>query len=740
MAELLAPAGNLACALAAFDAGADAVYAGLKKFNARERTENFSPEELSKLLAYTRRHGKKVYITFNTLIKEEELEEAYNFLALLDELRPDALILQDPGVIALAKAHFPHLILHGSTQMGIHNSAGLHTAKAMGLSRVILERQTTLQEVKKIFTHLPNGMELELFIHGALCCCVSGSCLFSSYLGGWSGNRGKCKQPCRRRYRSEEGNGFFLSAQDLCMIDHIPELMQMPVASFKIEGRLRRSDYVAATVGAYRMAMDAASDPDAFAKALPQAKNLLAKSLGRKWSEGFYFPRSYPTLLKYDAMGVSGLLAGKVLSCEKNGFLAETFRPLFPGDTVRIQPPTGDEGPAMELTKISRRDPKGKTIFIHADKEIPVGGFLYKISGKTNDYSARIEKMEESKPFLDLSILLTREKITISRKGGEILWEKTLALEEAKNRASNEARIGGEMRHIQHPAFQIGNVEVKEEGFPFLPASTLKELRKEFAASLPEEISMAKSSSAYIGAPPPSPAAGKGKKVLTILLPRGKKVKLTPEEEKILVISRKAEESPAPHEECFLPFHLPENKWHEEGKYLKKYLEKGGRLLRFPSLYCFTLLEEVLKEMGKNAPGKEELFITTAMPLPLCNHKGVETMIQLGASCCMASSELSRQEAEAFAAASPIPLEYTTCARPVLLATRAQLPNGVRSLTDTRNERFLLEKEDHLTLLLPETPVKVELPKGITREFRDYRYMTGKEEKSSRFNFDHLLA
>lgn len=739
MAELLAPAGNLACALAAFDAGADAVYAGLKKFNARERTENFSPEELSKLLACTKKHGKKVYITFNTLIKEEELEEAYNFLYLLNELRPDALILQDPGVIELAKNNFPHLVLHGSTQMGIHNSAGLRTAGALGLSRVILERQTTLQEVEKILKEPIGDMEVELFIHGALCCCISGSCLFSSYLGGWSGNRGKCKQPCRRRYRSEEGNGFFLSAQDLCMIDHIPELMKLPIASFKIEGRLRRSDYVASTVGAYRMAMDAAKDPEEFARVLPQAKNLLAKSLGRKWSEGFYFPRSYSSLLKYDAMGVSGLLTGKVISCEKNGFLAETFRGLFPGDTIRIQPTTGDEGPAMELTKISRRDPKGKTIFIHSDKEIPPGGFIYKIAGKTADYSSRIEKMELSKPFLDLSLFLSRNKLSIAEKDGKLLWEKMLSLEEAKKKGSNANRIEEELKHIQHPSFQIGVVEVKEEGFPFLPASILKELRKEFALALGEDLKVETSPPAPLEKPLLS-GREKEKRVLTILLPRGKKIKLSKEEEKILVISRMAQDEPAPHEELCLPFHLPEGLWQKEGKFLQKYLEKGGRLLRFPSLYCFALLEDVLKNMGKNAPEKEELFITTAMPLPLTNHLGAEKMAKLGASAVMISQELSREEAEKFAFSSPIMVEFTTHTRPLLLATRAHLPPKVETLTDLKNEKFLLKREGHLTMLFPETPVKVPLPAGIRREFRDYRFMTGKEEKSSSFNFEHTLA
>ena len=255
--ELLAPAGNLECALAAFDEGADAVYAGLKKFNARERTENFSADEMSKLIAYAHKHGRKVYVTFNTLVKENELDEAAAELARLETLRPDAVIMQDLGIVRLARKYFPALTLHGSTQMSLHNSAGLRVAAELGLSRVILERQTTLAELETMMRSDPS-VEVEIFIHGALCCCISGTCLLSSWLGGWSGNRGKCKQPCRRRYRSAEGNGFFFSAQDLETLEILPRLLKTGVSAFKIEGRLRRSDYVSHVVAAYRMAMDAA--------------------------------------------------------------------------------------------------------------------------------------------------------------------------------------------------------------------------------------------------------------------------------------------------------------------------------------------------------------------------------------------------------------------------------------------------------------------------------------------------
>lgn len=252
--ELLAPAGNLETALAAFDAGADAVYGGLAKFNARERAANFSAADLGRLLDYAHSRGRRVYLTFNTLLKESELGEAAEFLAELAKLRPDALIVQDLAVIRLCRSYFPELVLHASTQMGIHNSAGIAAAARRGIARVILERQVTLEELRAMAESSP--VELEVFVHGSLCCSLSGRCLLSSALGGWSGNRGKCKQPCRRRYRAEGAEGFLLSPRDLSAVSLIPEFRRLGIASLKVEGRLRSPDYVWKTVRAYRMLLD----------------------------------------------------------------------------------------------------------------------------------------------------------------------------------------------------------------------------------------------------------------------------------------------------------------------------------------------------------------------------------------------------------------------------------------------------------------------------------------------------
>ena len=317
---LLAPAGSPACALAAFEAGADAIYAGLAKFNARERGENFTPERMAQIIEYAHKLGRKVYLTLNTLVKESELPEVAETLALLEEIGPDALLVQDLGIIRMAREYFPKLVLHASTQMGFHNSAGLEIAKKLGVSRVVLERQMTLEEIAAV--RKSTKLELEVFVHGALCVSLSGACLFSSYLGGYSGNRGKCKQPCRRRYFGKNGNGFFFSPQDLCTIELIPKLRELGIESLKIEGRLKQPDYVRQTVGAYRTLLDAPEEE--FRSRLGEARNMLSRGCGRKWSLGFYTKESSDTLVSHDSLGAAGLLCGNVNELRENGFGSTT--------------------------------------------------------------------------------------------------------------------------------------------------------------------------------------------------------------------------------------------------------------------------------------------------------------------------------------------------------------------------------------------------------------------------------
>ena len=739
--ELLAPAGNLECALAAFDAGADAVYGGLKRFNARERTENFSNEEMEKLISYAHKHGKKVYVTFNTLIREDELDLASEELANLEFLRPDAVIMQDPGIIHLAKNYFPGLTLHGSTQMGIHNSAGLLAAKKMGLSRVILERQTPLNELEKILQQVP-GIEVELFIHGALCCCISGSCLLSSWLGGWSGNRGKCKQPCRRRHHSEEGNGFFLSAQDLETLSILPRLLKSGAVSFKIEGRLRRADYVTNVVSAYRMAMDgAAVSEEQFREILPQAKARLARTLGRKWSLGYYTKESAQTLIKHDQMGVSGLLCGKVLTRKENGFIAEVHRNFYLGDMVRIQPSSGDEGPSFRITKMSlkgkgiSRAGKGEEVFIHTDKEIPGNGLLYKIGEKTVDYSARIALLQGKRIPLDLKIFLSCREMQISFKN--YTFRKALVLEEARKAAFDPARIREEFQKIRSDSLETGFVEVTAEGNPFLPSSVLKALRKEFENEFLPECSFTEEDARkttlehlenfrlHYRKMPNFSAGENFSRQKAILLPRGKRLHT---QEKAVIV-RTPEDHPSPHEELLLPYYTPEYDLQKLSGQIRESYKRGVRVFRVSSLAHLTLLE-----------GLEGITLKSAMPLPVCNSMASEALAGFGICQVQASPELGKEELRLFMQHSPLAVEQYCFGRPVLLSTRAALPVREK-MSDTKGEIFLIRKEGILTKILPGKVMNVPPLEEASCIFMDYSNAEEQEKAPvARFNFDVSLA
>ena len=252
MSEILAPAGSENSAFAAINAGADAIYLGLDRFSARSSAENFCMENFKKILAYAHALGVKVYAALNTVVKNSELENFLDTCAEVWNAGADALIIQDVFLGKYIKARFPQVKLHLSTQAGTCNALGALLAKEYGFDRVILARETLLKDVVEI----SKIIETEAFVQGALCTCFSGQCYMSSFAGGNSGNRGRCKQPCRKVYsvdrRGFEEPAYRLSLSDLCVGENIKELAEAGVTSFKIEGRMRRPEYVAAAVGYYK--------------------------------------------------------------------------------------------------------------------------------------------------------------------------------------------------------------------------------------------------------------------------------------------------------------------------------------------------------------------------------------------------------------------------------------------------------------------------------------------------------
>ncbi len=259
--EILAPAGNEQCAYAAINAGCDALYLGLESFSARSAAENFSADSLEKLCLYAHALGVKVYAALNTVVKQNEVQSFADCAVTACNAGADALILQDIFLGGELKKVYPDLTLHLSTQAGVCNAYGAVMARDYGFSRVIAARETTLEDLAAI----SSVIECEAFVQGALCSCFSGQCYFSSFAGGNSGNRGRCKQPCRKKYewnREAFGSAAYrLSLSDLCVGEDIKKYIDAGVASFKIEGRMRRPEYVAAAVKYYRKLIGGTASP-----------------------------------------------------------------------------------------------------------------------------------------------------------------------------------------------------------------------------------------------------------------------------------------------------------------------------------------------------------------------------------------------------------------------------------------------------------------------------------------------
>ncbi len=344
--ELLLPVGNVEAFYAALKGGADAVYLGLKNFNARERATNFSNYQLLQLVDEAASAKVKVYVTLNTVIKNSEISELIDTLWFLSQTKVAAVIIQDWGTYFLLKNYFPKLAIHASTQMANHNSAGAVFSKKMGFSRVILSRELTLPELESIQEKSP--IETEVFVHGALCYSFSGMCLFSSYLGGAGANRGLCAQPCRRFYTDHQEQKSVFSLKDNQQITLIPKLMELGVHSLKIEGRLKSAEYVYQVARAYRMVID---DPNT----LPKALEILSMDMGREKTQWFY---SNQVANSISLVPGTGLPIGKIIQIAGNKISIESNTEMKPGYRLRVRTQNDSEPVTFTLDHIHRTDEK----------------------------------------------------------------------------------------------------------------------------------------------------------------------------------------------------------------------------------------------------------------------------------------------------------------------------------------------------------------------------------------------
>ena len=309
IAELLAPAGSVETMYAAFAAGADAVYIGGSRFGARAYADNAESESLLDAIDYAHLHGKKLYLTVNTLLKEQEMDELYEYLLPFYRQGLDAVIVQDFGVFRRVREWFPDLAIHASTQMIMSGELSAEKLKELGATRIVTPRELSLDEIRSI--HKSCDLEIESFVHGALCYCYSGQCLFSSIAGGRSGNRGRCAQPCRMAYSVEQNGkvilpqqkGYILSPKDLCTIEILPKLIEAGVYSLKIEGRMKKPEYTAGVVSIYRKYLDRyLANPKAPYRVSEADKKHLLGLFNRKgFTDGYYTRHNGTSMITYTA-------------------------------------------------------------------------------------------------------------------------------------------------------------------------------------------------------------------------------------------------------------------------------------------------------------------------------------------------------------------------------------------------------------------------------------------------------
>ncbi|MCZ7400843.1 MAG: DUF3656 domain-containing protein [Candidatus Methanoperedens sp.] len=334
--ELLAPVGSKEALIAAIENGADAVYFGGTLFSARQLAFNFTNEELEWAIDYAHMRGVRAYVTMNTLIKDSELGKACEYLQFICNAGADAAIVQDIGILHLIREQLPALPVHASTQMTIHNAQGAKFLEEMGVKRIVLARETSLEEIQNIKSQ--TSVEIETFIHGALCFCYSGQCLLSSMIGGRSGNRGYCAQPCRKKYRINKEEGYLLSPKDLNMSEHTGALIEAGIDSFKIEGRMKRPEYVAGVVRVYRKLIDRYLAAPSDFSVTKEEKHTLLQLFNREFTTGYFLGNPGAELMSRKYPHNRGTELGRAIDYDPGTKLLEIQlkAPLRVGDGIGV--------------------------------------------------------------------------------------------------------------------------------------------------------------------------------------------------------------------------------------------------------------------------------------------------------------------------------------------------------------------------------------------------------------------
>ena len=505
--EILAPAGSMECLKAAIAAGADAVYTGGALFGARAYAHNLTEEELLEAIDYVHLHGRRLYLTVNTLIKDREMEkQMYDYLLPYYRQGLDAVIVQDIGLFRFIRKHFPDLPIHASTQMTLTGVDGAKFLEKEGAQRIVTSRELSMAEVKKIADE--TELEIESFVHGALCYCYSGQCLFSSFIGGRSGNRGQCAQPCRLLYRTPEAKRpqYLLSLKDICTLELIPEMIESGIYSFKIEGRMKKPEYAAAVAFQDRKYADlylkyyeecpAEEDPAAYAmkkyRVREEDRQMLLDLYNRGgFHTGYYHTQNGREMISLNRPNHAGVPAVKVLAKKGRNVTAKALTDLYPQDIIELPMRKGREKADNYTCKDAVRKGMNVQIPVFADTPFKRDEIWMRTRNSTLIDTLREEfvngKIKER--ICGTFRLYPQEKATLTVKCRDA--EITVAGEKAQEALSqpmSRERIEKQLRKTGNTEFEFSFLKAEIGEKVFLPMQSLNELRREALETLEKVI------------------------------------------------------------------------------------------------------------------------------------------------------------------------------------------------------------------------------------------------------------
>lgn len=490
--ELLAPVGSIESLYAAVQNGAEAVYLGGKLFSARQYASNFDLEELKVAVRYAHLRGVKVYVTVNTLLRNDEIEEIVYYIKSLYEIDIDALIIQDIGLASLIRSIFPEFEIHGSTQMTVNNLYGALFLENMGFKRVVLARELSIEEIKDIKNR--SNIELEAFIHGALCVCYSGQCFMSSIIGGRSGNRGRCAQPCRMPYSivnlEDEYYGFedydkkyILSPKDLNTIDDIDKVIESGIISLKIEGRMKKPEYVATIVNKYRKALDIGNHNISNVD-----KKEIKEIFNRGFTKGYLFGDFGTNFISLDKPNNRGMYIGKVINVDRNYIYIKLEENLNSKDGIQL---VTDNGEYIGFV-INNSAKEGNILELDKVKGVNINSPVYRTSNSLLLEKAKqsFQNAENIKFPIDMEVYISVGKVPvlIIKDGKHIIEIKGKnPVEMAKKVSLTEERVKKQLDKLSDEPYYINNLDIELGENSFLSLSELNSLRREGIGLLNEK-------------------------------------------------------------------------------------------------------------------------------------------------------------------------------------------------------------------------------------------------------------